>query len=602
MTRGGGGRLGVASWALVAVAAAASPLAAQEEPIQLDSLVVVGTRVSPGLPLRSRSVEILDRDLLTRLPVRSVSQALQWVLGVDVVTRSPAQADLSIRGSTAEQVLVLVDGVPVSDRQTAHFDLDLTVPFDRIERIEVLRGPASASYGTNAMGGVVNIVTRAPASSVEGRFEGGSFGTVTGSLGAGIEIGSAGIAGSAALSRSDGHRDGTDYRMSEVHVNTLSAVWGGSLAAQAGYAWRDFGAADFYAPYPSFERTRTGTAAASWRGPLSARVELEPRLFYRRHKDHFVLDRGSPTFYGNRHTSSQVGGEAVVRYRDGRGFALAGGAVVGRDWLESSNLGDRAESGWALFAEAVHHRGPLTLSMGVRADHYESYGLFASPSVSAAYQRSVFHLRGSLARSFRAPTWTERYYEDPVNRGNPALEPEQAWAAELGADVEIAGPVWFSLTAYRRRARDLIDWARPAGGAGAWETRNVEAATFYGLEGELRGLRVAGADVTLRGAVLDFAADSAAGYTSKYALRPVTTDASLALARQFGGVGAETRLNYRRREGDSGYWLLDLRLSVPIHLGVLFLDLVNGLDADYADIAGAPAAGRSIYVGFRTAQ
>jgi len=270
-----------------------------------------------------------------------------------VMARSPAQADVSIRGSSAEQVLVLVDGVPMNDRQTAHFDLDLTVPFDRVERIEVLRGPASASYGSSAMGGVVNIVTRDPTPHAEGRLEGGSFGTLNGSLGAGLRVGSTSVAGGAGLSRSEGHRDDTDHRASEVHLTTKSAVGKGVLSVQGGYQWKDFGAADFYAPFPSYEETRAGTASVQWRGPLSARLELEPTVYYRRHKDHFVLDREDPGFYSNRHTSSQVGGEMVVRYRDGNGIHLAGGTVLGRDWLESSNLGDRAEDRWALFVEAV---------------------------------------------------------------------------------------------------------------------------------------------------------------------------------------------------------------------------------------------------------
>ncbi len=585
---------------LVLLATAPAAALAQVPAVRLDTLVVVGTRASAGLSLQTRSVQLLDRELLTRLPVRSVSEALQWVMGVDVMARSPAQADLSIRGSTAEQVLVLVDGIPVNDRQTAHFDLDLTVPFDRVERIEVLRGPASASYGTNAMGGVVNIVTRDPMPHAEGRVEGGSFGTLNGSLGAGLRIGGTHVAGGAGLSRSDGHRVGTDYRTSEVHVTTKSALGKGVLSAQAGYQWKDFGAADFYAPFPSYEETRTGTASVLWRGPLSTRLELEPALYYRRHKDHFVLDREDPAFYSNRHMSSQIGGEVVVRYRDGKGFNLAGGTALGRDWLESSNLGDRAEDRWALFAEAVAQRGPFAVSLGARADHYESYGLFASPSVSAAYQYRLFRVRGSLARSFRAPTWTERYYRDPVNRGNPDLEPEKAWTAEFGADFEVAGRLWFSLTAFRRRAEDLIDWARPESDDGRWETRNVESATFNGMEVELSGMRVAETDVTLRSSVLEVSADSAAGYVSKYALRPIVGEASLGLARHFGTLEADTRLNYRRREGESGYWLWDLRLALPMRYGEVFVDLLNGLDAEYADITGAPAVGRSVMVGFRT--
>jgi outer membrane cobalamin receptor len=179
------------------------------------------------------------------------------------------------------------------------------------------------------------------------------------------------------------------------------------------------------------------------------------------------------------------------------------------------------------------------------------------------------------------------------------LRPEHAWTAELGVDAEIAGRLWLAVAAYRRQAEDLIDWARPIGGDGPWETRNVETATFRGLEGELTGLRLAGTEITLRGALLDISADSAAGFTSKYALRPIVNDASLRLARALGLVGVETRVNFRRREGESGYWLWDLRLTAPMRFGEFLLDVLNALDADYADISGAVAPGRSIMIGFR---
>jgi hypothetical protein len=113
---------------------------------------VLGSRVSAELPLRTRSVQVLDRPTLESLPARSVAEALRWATGWSLGSRSPAQTDLSIRGGSFEQVLVLVDGVRMSDPQTGHFDLDLAVPLDRVERIEILRGPASAQYGSDAWG------------------------------------------------------------------------------------------------------------------------------------------------------------------------------------------------------------------------------------------------------------------------------------------------------------------------------------------------------------------------------------------------------------------------------------------------------------------
>jgi iron complex outermembrane receptor protein len=575
------------------------PVLTQEPPVALDTVRTVATRLTPALSTHTRAVEVLDRESLDAMPVGTVVQALAWAFGADVMARSAAQADLSIRGSSFEQVLVLVNGVSASDPQTGHFDLDLTMPLSRVERIEVLRGPASALYGADAMGGVVNIVTRAPATHLEGRVEGGSFETLSGSVDAGHSIGATDLAMGAGYRRSGGHRPGTDHRLVELYVEAASPLLSGEASVRAGRSWKDFGAADFYAPFPSYEETRTTMLVAAWSGRLAGGFHLEPRVHWRRHRDHFILDREDPALYSNNHLSSQIGAETVVRYEGGSGMSGAVGAQVGRDILESSNLGDLSEERWAGFAEAAFQQGPMTINAGIRGDHHDSFGLFVSPSVSAALQWEPLRVRGSVARSFRAPTWMERYYQDPANRGSPDLDPERAWTAELGLDLQLER-AWLSLTTYRRRATDLIDWARPvASQATQWETRNVESATFRGVEAELTGVTLWGVHTSVQGSLLDLHAAEASGFESKYALRPLTRDVSLKLARDVGLLATNARVTYRTRDGGSAFWLLDLRVAVQLPRGEVFLDLLNGLDANYSDVSGAPAAGRALVAGLR---
>ncbi len=572
----------------------------QRPPVVLDTIQTVATRVQGGPGTQTRSVEVLSRERIRSMPAATVVQALTWALGIDLAARSAAQADLSIRGSSYEQVLVLVNGVPVSDPQTGHFDLDLTIPLARVERIEILRGPASTLYGADAMGGVVNIVTRAPSTHVEGRVEGGSYGSVSGSLAGGFRAGGTRVAGAAGYGRSDGHRPGTDHTGGQVQLEASSALFGGNLSTQAGQSWKDFGAADFYAPFPSYEETRTATLAASWRGPVARDLELQPRIYWRRHRDYFVLDRADPAFYSNRHTSGQAGAEVTARYRHESGLTIAFGTQVGRDAIESTNLGDRSQERWAVFAESETSTGPLTVNLGMRVDHYENFGSFPSPSLSAGLRGRRLRVRGSVARSFRAPTWTERYYEDPLNRGRPDLEPERAWTEELGADWQMSGSARFSLTAFRRSASALIDWARPVNDStGSWEARNVESATFHGLEAELSGIGFAGAKLAAQGSLLSMSSVEADGYVSKYALRPLTRDVAVRVERIVGPVTGITRVSNRRRAGEADYWLVDLRLAVSLRVGEFYLDMLNGLHSDYADITGAPAAGRSIRLGYR---
>ena len=127
----------------------------------------------------------------------------------------------------------------------------------------------------------------------------------------------------------------------------------------------------------------------------------------------------------------------------------------------------------------VGRGGPGALTLGLREDWHEGFGTFISPSLSTAYGLlETVRVRAAAGRSFRAPTWTERYYVDPVNVGTEELDPEQAWSLEAGVDL-LRGPFRrLSLTGFVRRSTDLIDWARPDNGddSAPWETRRSSSS------------------------------------------------------------------------------------------------------------------------------
>ncbi len=570
--------------------------------IPLDTIRVrVASRVSSRLPVLTRSVQALDRVAIEALPARTVADALGWATGVDVAARSPAQSDLSVRGGSFEQVVVLVDGVRVSDPQTGHFDLDLAVPLDRVHRIEVLRGPASALYGADAMGGVVNVVTRDDG-GWRARVEGGAWGTARVSLSGGFQHDDGlGLHAGGELSRSDGHRPGTDHDMALGQLGLRHPLAGGVLSAALGVARRDFGAKDFYAPFPSYERTRTYTSGVRWTsGPAPARLELGAS--YRRHDDDFTLVRDDPSIYRNRHTSSQAGADVLFRAAVVGDLAVAAGAELFGDALASESLGDRSELRGAVFGEAVVGRGgPGVLSLGLRQDWHERFGSVLSPSLSASYRLGPTRLRGALGRSYRAPTWTERYYRDPANVGRADLAPERAWSAEAGADVRLGGTVRFAATAFVRRAEGLIDWARDVAAPDTvpWQTRNVETAVFHGAEADVEGAGPLQTRWSLGAMVLSVDAREAAGFVSKYALRPLEERVTVDVRRAFGkrarlGIRA---LRARRADEVEPHHLLDLRAAVAVAGAWLYLDATNLLDAHYPDVTGALAPGRAVFVG-----
>lgn len=587
-----------------ALLAAAAPVHAQA-PVPLDTVrVTVGSRLVAGAAAVTRSVDVLDRAAIEALPARSASDVLARALGVDLQARSAAQADVSIRGSGFEQVLVMVDGVPVNDDQTGHFHLDHAVPLEAIERIEVLRGPASALYGSAAVGGVINIVTRRSRSELVARTQVGSFGSAAVGADAAGMLGGIATRLSLEHDRSDGHRPGTDHRITQARLAVDAPVARGTLRGDVAYAARDFGAAGFYAPFDSYEETRTLTAALSWR-PAPARWSLEPRLSLRSHDDDFILRRDDPAFYRNIHTNRQLAAEVVGRFTPAPALRAALGAEAVRSDLESATLGDRQEERAALFAElAAGHADATIVTAGVRLDHHTAFGSFVSPSLSAGWRAAdLLRLRAAAGIGFRAPSWTERYYRDPANIATPDLGVETFRTAELGAEVGTTAAS-LDLAAFLRRADDLIDWARPAGSTAAvpWRTLNVEQATFRGLEASARAA-FGRASLLARAAVLDFDADAATGMESKYALRPVTRSFTVEAATTLpGALRTALRASHQRRVPADEWQLIDLRLARDFGRLHVFADVTNLADERYDDIVGRPAPGRAFGLGMRFRQ
>lgn len=583
-----------------------SPSPSPTSPQRLDTARVSVASRAAGAWDGARSVTVMGREEIERRSARSVADVVAWGLGVDLAPRSAAQADLAIRGSGFEQVLVLVDGVRVSDDQTGHFDLDLAVPLALVERVEVLRGAGSAVYGADAVGGVVNIVTRAGAGAAPGvdvaaSARGGSFGTAGASGTIAIGTAGRGVVLGAEHERSDGHRADTDYQVTQARASMAHAVGAGTVQAELGLGVRDFGAADFYAPYPSHERTTAATAAVRWRTPLPSGWSLSGTASGRRHGDRFTLQRDRPELYQNHHVNWFGTAEAVVRGRVGD-VALALGGEGGGSWLRSERLGDREAGRGALFAEGGVASASADMNAGLRFDWSSRDGGVLSPSLATSLALGErVRLRGSVSHGFRAPTWTERYYEDPVSVGDPELKPERFWAGELGGRAALGGGVELDVAGWVRRAHDLIDWARAldAPQDAPWRTRNVAIATFRGLEGELRlpswrgmGWSVRGSTTAVRGADVE-------GWKGRYALRPLTRSLSAhVVAPLVGGLTLGADAGVAGHAGEGRHARADARLSYLLHRGArLTLDAVNLGDASYLDASSRPVAGRAFYLG-----
>ena len=550
-----------------------------------------------------RTVEALDGQTIRQSRSASVPALLEEATSVHVSERGApgVQADLSLRGSTFEQVLVTLDGLPVTDAQTAHHTMNLPFPPGALEQITVIPGPGSALFGPAAFAGVVDLTPRRPAStgmSVESAF--GTFDTLRTAATADLAGQRHAATVASSFSRSDGFREGNDYETWSAWASCFVDMDSGALRVSAGHADRDFGAQDFYASYPSRERTTTTLVDLAPEFEPAPDWLLRAIARYRRHRDEFILVADDPSLYRNEHVTDTFTERITLVSPDSAAGKTAVGIERSDAALDSSNLGDRSASTSSAF---VQHRLPwdaCTADVGLRVDGHSDWDAEWSPSVSLAVPLDAsVTWRLSAARGIRPPSFTERYYHDPANVGNDTLEPEEAWGGETGFDLRLPRGTRASFTYFVRDTENLIDWVRDSGDA-PWQAMNVGKATFQGGEGRLAGsLGPCRWETAYRYTGVD--AD-AAGLESKYALNVARHDARVTVGlRETLGFAASVTARYRDVPTLDRYWLTSARVAQRVGNVVVFAGGRNLADRRYEEIPGVPTAGRFMEFGVEVA-
>jgi iron complex outermembrane receptor protein len=598
-------RIAAALILAIGVAFPDATVAQDGETASLDPVLVSATPTGRTLSDTFQSVTVIGREQIENWPAATLAGLLAGVAGVDVQRRGEpgVQADIGIRGTGFEQTVILLDGMPMGDPQTGHHNLNLPVPVEHIERIEVVKGPGAMAYGGNATGGVINIVTRrGRETSLAAQARIGSHQTRAGT-----------VTGASGWGRTD-HRLSLDHLRTDGHLPqgradaelTRGLYIGGAGLDGADLRWgvgaedRDFGAWKFYtADYPDQrERTQTRTA---WLAADTSLGEwhLTPQAWWRKHDDWFrTIVFG--TAYINRHATRVQGLRLAGRRHWGSGVTAVG-ASHARERIDSNALDrhDRDETqAWLV------HRQPLggrtALEAGVTLVDYSDYGSYRLPSIAIRHRLGErWTAFASLARSARVPSYTELFLQTSGNLGNPELEPERSDYAELGLRFR-SGAHRVNLALFERRTDELIDWAR-APGEVQWRADQFDGHRSRGGEVEWRwfpGRRWL-ERVDLAATALDTRLDDR-GLEIKYALdHPELGLTAGAVWRLGDAIRLTTRARYSDRStGESGT-LVDLRLAWRVSKAELFIEGNNLLDRRLVEAGFAELPGRWLYAGVR---
>lgn len=607
--------------------------AQKKDTLIIDEVEISSSRIPALYSETSRVVFIIDRSKLENAPVLSLNDMLKYALNVDIRKRGSGniQSDISIRGGSFDQTLILLNGVKVNDAQTGHHNMDLPVDISDIERIEILEGPGSRIYGANAFSGAINIITKHGSSNnLKVSTEAGMFDLYSGIFSSEIKTKKYSHFLTINGNKCSGYEKNTDYLSGNFYYNGLLNAGSGRFDIQLGYMDKAFGANSFYSPkYPDqFEHTKTKFGSLKY--SIGNKLRISPVIYWRRHNDKFELFRNqAPSWYTghNYHMTDVYGSEVNCSF-----FSPIGKTALGIEYktedIYSNVLGNQMDDtvrsnafrngfytkfktrlNGGLFLEHSFSYKNLSLSGGILTNWNSDYGIDFYPGLDISYTfLRDYQLFCSVNKTLRQPTYTDLYYQGPQNIGNPDLIPEEALNIELGIK-KTNGIIKSCFTIFRRYGKNIIDWVK-LNPAEKWRSENLTEVVSDGAEvsfdlntDKLTKGKFPLTYITVNYSYLNIN-KSSGDYISYYVLDYLKNKISLlAQFRIYKTLGFSIGFNYNDRAGTyldftSGNeiyypdnFLVDGKLFYSFKGLGIYLEASNILNQNYCDFGNIPMPG-----------
>ncbi|HYU96329.1 MAG TPA: TonB-dependent receptor [Sphingomicrobium sp.] len=602
-------------------------------PIATDQIVITASRAPESESRTPASVTIIDQARIERLDEPAISALLRLTPSAAVATSGPAGSltEVRIRGAEANHTLLFVDGIKIDDPASGDTPRFEILNADLASRIEVVRGPQSALWGSEAIGGViaVNGIDDVPGGRASA--EAGSFGLVRASASGAVTTGQAGIAGAVGFQRATGinsvagpgDRDGyrnLSGRLRGTWRPAPNVEFGASALALSGRT--RFDGFDLFtgAHTDTLDSSRNrldagrlwasvGSDSSPWRGQVSG------TLLGSSNKNDLDAVPQNRTRGTRRIVSAQLERKLVTG-------ALAHRLIVaGETERETFHARDTAFGGFtnqdrsrrheSLIAEWRADAGGIHGDVAVRRDRFNRFR--DSTSLRAALLGELgggFSLAGAYAEGIAQPTFFDLYGFFPgLYVGNPDLKPESSRGFELSLRYR-RGPVEASLTGYRQRLHDeIVNNASFTSALNADSTSRrsgIEATVGWRVRD---GLRLSANYAYLKATQLD-----AISGTQRTEVRRPKHSGAVAVDGVSGPVTYGASLAYVGRHIDNhdtfpfdrvalgSYWLADARVAYAVRPGIeLFARGSNLLDQHYQDVFSYRTEGRGLFAGIRLA-
>ena len=589
-----------------------SPIYA-EGGLDLEKIVVKQDRDTPvWASLKENSpVETFTSYDIKQKSLDTLTDLLNYSAGMDLRSRGPEgiQGDLSLRGSNFEQAAVAINGISVMDPQTGHHNLDMPLTVFDIDKVEVNKIGDSSIYGAGALAGSANFVIKKPARnsfSLETLFGENALFRQASSCSFLKNDFSGRVSFEHNIAKAA--RPNTDFEDRTACVYLNKDFSDTRLDYLFGYQKKDFGADSFYSNL--FPEEEEHTETYFFNTGLNQKFDygsLQENLYLRKHRDKFILRRNTPTSV-NYHTTYVYGLKQQYGLPVSYGL-LNCGIDTGSDEINSTNLGKRARFHQAEYAGFTPELGDkLSADLRARADYYQQWNWQPSYNFGVGYKLlgDLLRMRTCLSRAFRIPSFTELFYSDTANQGNPDLKTETSDNFDLGVDSK-QERIELSLDGFLRQARNVIDWTRTLDTL-PWQAANLGKVDFTGIEfrsklktrSNFNWFSLESVDFSYN---YNHADKKTAGLLSKYALDILKNQCILDFYTEMFSLTINWQLSYNQRDFGETYFIGNLYIGKKIS-GINFtcepfIKLDNFSNTKYSEISGVLEPGRWIKSGVK---
>lgn len=573
---------------------------------KLDSITITSTAIALPFKENSRTITLISSDVIKQSPATNLAELLQQEAGIDIRRQgvNGMQADLYIRGGSFDQTLLLIDGIKVEDPQTGHHTLNMALPLEVIERVEIIKGPAARVFGQNAFTGAINIVTKSNADTVNSvGYKLGSYNQqqVSGTIGTNLE--NTALIGHASVNTSDGYRYNTDFENQNYFVKGSFNTKGNPIDVIGSFSERKFGANQFYAVqsgHDQYEETQSSLVGVSTKFQTE-NFKITPRVYWKRNQDMYLYIRERPSVYRNLHISNKVGVQVNTSYTSSAGIT-GFGIDAAKVFMTSTNLGERDRTMVNLFVE---HRfsladNTLDITPGVSVNYFSDFKFHAFPGVDVGYTiNDAFKAYANVGYTYRVPTYTDLYYVGRTDLGNENLEPEKALSEEIG--LKYFGENFNAYIAVFNRSSDnLIDYTKE-NEADKWQATNLKSLTSTGAELNLSSSFKSGLytqNISLGYTYLDENLNDIKTAYSKYVLNALTHHFTATVRSQFlKNVSQSIVYKFAERASGSSYSVVDVQATLNVSGLELSVIGNNIFNTEYVETGFVPMPKGNVLIG-----